>query len=125
MAQTGNGFNMTDAALPATTGVRVVRIFAWMMVATTFVYLIDNWLKYWLDWPGSLSVLNGEFSVLGLIQVLLYVAAFALVVLYPPFFHVMLHQVEEDPSFLGLLAHYLFSNYPIQEFARRTRKIPD
>lgn len=46
------------------------------MVAATFVFLINNYLTNWLDWPGPMSVLGGG-SVLGWIQLLIYVAGIA------------------------------------------------
>ena len=69
-------------ALPMTTGAWAMRVFAWFMVAATFVYLINNWLMFWLDWPGMRSLVTGEFSALGLVQGLFYVAAAVLVILY-------------------------------------------
>ncbi len=73
---------MADMALPVTTGVRLARIFAWTMVAATFVYLINNWLMYWIGWPGPKSLLNYGFSALGLLQAVFYLAAVALCTLY-------------------------------------------
>ncbi|MEM7057293.1 MAG: TRAP transporter small permease subunit [Pseudomonadota bacterium] len=73
---------MTDQALPPTNGTQGLRIFAWVMVAATFVYLINNWLMFWMGWPGAGSALAGEISTLGVIQLALYPVAFALVVFY-------------------------------------------
>ena len=60
---------MADQALPATGKTQALRIFAWAMVAATFVYLINNYLMFWLGWPGVLSI-TSDFSVKALIQVL-------------------------------------------------------
>lgn len=68
--------------IPATTGVRTVRVFAWTMVLATAVYLVNNWLMFWMGWPGVMSIVNGAFSILGLLQLLFYVAAVTLAVLY-------------------------------------------
>ena len=57
-------------------------MFAWIMVATAFVYLIENYLMFWQDWPGAGSILGGEFTALGAIQVAMYVAVIALAVWY-------------------------------------------
>lgn len=69
-------------AVPVTNGARAMRVFAWSMVAATFVYLINNWLMFWIGWPGVGSVLSGSFTALGAIQIAFYVAALVLVVLY-------------------------------------------
>ena len=71
-----------EQAVPVTNGGRAMRIFAWSMVAATFVYLINNWLMFWMGWPGVASVLSGAFTTLGAIQIALYVAALVLVILY-------------------------------------------
>ena len=78
---------MTDqtafaGALPATSATQGTRIFAWIMVGATFVYLINNGLMFWGGQPGAGSVLGGEFSVVGALQLLLYGIAIALAVVY-------------------------------------------
>jgi len=73
---------MNDQALPPTTGTQGMRIFAWVMVSATFVYLINNWLMFWMGWPGAGSVLSGEFGLQGVIQLALYPLSFALVIFY-------------------------------------------
>ncbi|MEL6996672.1 MAG: TRAP transporter small permease subunit [Pseudomonadota bacterium] len=78
---------MTDQAapaiaLPASSGTQGVRIFAWIMIAAIGVYILNNGLTFWGGMPGGGAVLRGEFSLLGLIQMILYPAAFALAVLY-------------------------------------------
>jgi len=57
-------------------------MFAWMMASLTLVYLVDNYLTYWVEWPGVRSVLGGEVSALGLVQGLLFVLAVAGAVVY-------------------------------------------
>ena len=69
------------SAAPATGAVRGIRVFAWVMVTATFVYLINNWLMFWQDWPGPMSVLSA-FSVQGLVQLLFYVGAIAFSIFY-------------------------------------------
>lgn len=48
------------------------RAFAWCTVAALFAFLLNNYLTFWRDWPGSTSVIGGSFSALGLIQIALY-----------------------------------------------------
>ena len=43
---------MTGAALTPSPA-RGVRAFAWLTVAMTFAYLLNNYLVVWLDWPGA------------------------------------------------------------------------
>ncbi len=69
-------------AIPVTTGARVTRIFAWAMIGATFVYLINNWLMFWMDWPGVMSLLDSGVSSTGLLQVALYGLAAVLAVAY-------------------------------------------
>ena len=56
------------------------RAFAWSMIGILFAFLINNYLNFWREWPSATSVLSGTFSVLGLIQVALYVAAIAMAI---------------------------------------------
>lgn len=78
---------MTDqtayaGAVPATTGTQGVRIFAWIMTSATFVYLLNNGLMFWGGMPGPRSVLGGEFSAIGVAQLLFYFVAIGLSVAY-------------------------------------------
>lgn len=65
----------------AATTVFLCRCFAWCTIAVMAAFLLNNYLNYWLKWPGPLSVFGGG-SALGLIQLLIYVAAIAGSVLY-------------------------------------------
>lgn len=73
------------------------RAFAWWTVATTFVFLVNNYLTFWLDWPGVLpwldqteilgpttlrKPLDGTAMVLGAIQFASYLACIAGAVLF-------------------------------------------
>ena len=73
---------MSEQALPSTSGTRAIRAFAWIMVAATFAYLINNWLMFWHDWPGPGAVFAGNVSGQGIIHLALYAVAVALPVLY-------------------------------------------
>ena len=66
-----------DVSHQATTGTQTVRLFAWGMVAATFVYVLNNVLMFWVGWPGVRSLASGEISGLGLVQLAFYVAGFA------------------------------------------------
>lgn len=70
-----------DIALPATSGTRGVRIFAWATITVTFAYVIENYLAFWQGWPGVTTLFRGEFSTLALVQLLIYVGMIALAVL--------------------------------------------
>ena len=52
------------------------RCFAWFMIATVAAFLLNNYLNYWRDWPGPISVF-GSATVLGFIQAAIYVIAWA------------------------------------------------
>lgn len=78
---------MTDhtanaGAFTPTSGTQATRIFAWATVGATFVYLINNGLMFWGGMPGAGSVLRGEFSAVGLLQLALYAIVIVLSVLY-------------------------------------------
>ncbi|MEC9367308.1 MAG: TRAP transporter small permease subunit [Pseudomonadota bacterium] len=53
-----------------------LRGFAWAIVAATFVFILNNYLTNWLNWPGPMSVL-GEGTALAWVQLLFYVAGVA------------------------------------------------
>ena len=55
----------------------LARAFSWCTVAALSVYLINNYLSYWRRWPGPSSVLDGDFSALGIIQLVLYALGLA------------------------------------------------
>jgi TRAP-type mannitol/chloroaromatic compound transport system permease small subunit len=61
----------TSAGAPL--ALTLCRAFAWSVIGVLFAFLINNYLNYWQHWPSATSVLSGTFSVLGSIQVLLYV----------------------------------------------------
>jgi TRAP-type mannitol/chloroaromatic compound transport system permease small subunit len=52
------------------------------MVAVVFAFLFNNYLNYWRGWPSAESVLAGTFSVLGAVQVAIYVLAIAAAITY-------------------------------------------
>ena len=61
-------------------GTAVVRMFGWISVAMAFVYVINNFLCFWLDWPGVFALLSdplpaGTDLILSLVQTALFVLA--------------------------------------------------
>jgi TRAP-type mannitol/chloroaromatic compound transport system permease small subunit len=65
-----------------TQAIILARAFSWCTVAALSVYLVNNYLSYWRGWPGPASVLEGDFSALGIIQLALYAFALAVAVGY-------------------------------------------
>ncbi len=66
-----------DVALPATSRTRSARMFAWIVIGATFAYVIENYLAFWQGWPGVTTLFSGDFSVLALVQVLIYAVLIA------------------------------------------------
>jgi len=95
----------------------LLRVFAWSSVALTFVFLANNHLTYWEDWPGALAlmthqgwfggdaVLEGEALTLGWMQFMLYIAAVALPVVYVHFTRA--RNMCVDAQWMGRLAAFL------------------
>jgi|GEM_PF-4704708 len=57
----------------STTSAHLARTFGWAMLATLLVYLINTVLTLGFQWPGPASVLGGEVSLLGALQLALYI----------------------------------------------------
>lgn len=72
---------MSDGSVTATRGTRALRVFAWAMVVATFVFLINNYLSFSLEWPGPAAV-TGDGGMLSVVQVGLYGLAVLLPLLY-------------------------------------------
>ena len=70
------------SALPPTTGTRLLRIFAWSMVAVTFVFIVNNYFIVWRQWPAASTLLAGEFTAPAAAQAALYAAGVILSILY-------------------------------------------
>ena len=74
---------MSETARPPSGGTRLLRIFAWLMVTGVFAFLINNYLSFWQGLPGAFAVLSGgQGTVLSALQLLIYVAALALAILW-------------------------------------------
>jgi len=75
----------------------LLRVFACASVALTFIFLFNNHLTFWLDWPGALAlmthqgwlagniVLDGEQLTRAWLQFMLYAAGIALAIAYVHF----------------------------------------
>ena len=53
------------------------RFLAWSGIATLFAYLLNVYLSFWLDWPGSGSAFGDRATALSWVQVFIYVAGIA------------------------------------------------
>jgi len=53
----------------------LTRMFGWSMLAVLFAYIASTLLTIAGGWPGIGSLLGGEFSLLSLVQLLLYVGS--------------------------------------------------
>ncbi len=61
----------------------ILRWFAWSVVATTFVYLLNCYLSYWQGWPSALPFLqDGDTGALTVLQSALYVIAIVLAAVF-------------------------------------------
>lgn len=61
------------------------RVFAWCCVATTFVFLLNNYLTNWREWPGPIltpAQATPDTAALALVQTGLYVAGLAAAVAF-------------------------------------------
>ena len=69
-----------------------MRVLILSIAATTFVFLLNNVLNFWYDWPGAANYLlttvpfdgplPADYSALGLLQVLTYPGAVLMVVFF-------------------------------------------
>lgn len=71
-----------EPALPPTTGTRLLRMFAWSMVAVTFVFIINNYFIVWRQWPAPSTLLVGMGNAEAALLAALYVIAIVLSVIY-------------------------------------------
>lgn len=65
---------VTTAGSAPTFGVRLVQFFGWGSLGVLAALLINNYLTFWLDWPGGNAALNGG-SALSYVQLGLYAFA--------------------------------------------------
>lgn len=82
MARKGRAKTARDASAQDVS-VILSRCFAWGAVAATFVFLLNNYLTHWREWPGaSAFIQGGAQSDLSIVQAALYVLGLAVAVGY-------------------------------------------
>jgi TRAP-type mannitol/chloroaromatic compound transport system permease small subunit len=59
----------------------VARCFAWCSVYALFVFLLNNYLDFWRDWPGAFDVFEGSRDPFAWMQAALYALGLVLAVL--------------------------------------------
>ena len=68
----------SEVSNPEAAPAPLLRAFAWCIVGTTFAFLINCYLSYWQDWPGTLPIFTqGQFDFLGAVQLVIYGGAIA------------------------------------------------
>jgi len=90
------------AATPFTLGTRFV---AWSVVATLFAFLLNVYLSFWRDWPGSAAALKAGAPLLAQLQLVLYGLAIA-----GPAAYVMLtreRSLRQDDAVMTRIAAYI------------------
>lgn len=107
MAESGS----SDAAEVADTGkyqfdslTLAMRVFAWAIVAATFVFLIHLYLNFWRGWPGAGTAFTGG-GALAWLQIVSYLAAIGI-----PIFYVMSSKersLRADGNTLDQLTRYI------------------
>lgn len=55
----------------------IARAFAWCTVVSLFVFILNNYLDFWRDWPGAFDIFEGSTDPYVLIQGALYVLGLA------------------------------------------------
>lgn len=80
---------MTDTTVQATTGSdesaaqALLRAFALAMTVAALAFIANNYLTFWLDWPGIQNFISGQGSaLLGAIQSAIYVVPIVGVIIY-------------------------------------------
>jgi len=97
-----------------TPGILSLRIFAWAIVAATFVFLISNYLVFWHGWPGISSVLaiigiedakGTATSGLAWVQVLAYFGCLAVPAAYV--FSTRQRSLRRDSAKMNAIVAYI------------------
>ena len=109
-----------EPALAHTVSTQVLRVFAWTLVSVLFVFLINNYLTFWRDWPGLTTIygelgifgaaapktpLTPELLMLGWVQLFTYVLAFI-----APIAYVAVHKhrtLREDSKVMTDITAYI------------------
>ena len=67
--------DISEASTAEVAPAPLLRLFAWCIVGSTFAFLLNCYLTYWQDWPGTLPLVTlGTVDFLGIVQVVLYCA---------------------------------------------------
>ena len=84
MAEHARADIVQDPALSGAEDVLIAlcRCFSWCTIAAVTAFLLNNYLNYWQGWPSASSVVSGDMTTLGLIQVALYAIAFGIAIGY-------------------------------------------
>ena len=99
---------------------RFIRIVGYVIIAITFVFLINNFLNYWADWPGVKKLLanyglfgfeklknpiSGSLFTYALFQLFLYIVLIFLVVFFV--FKTPNQTLNKDSEILSSLSAYI------------------
>ena len=99
---------------------RSIRIVGYVIIAITFVFLINNFLNYWADWPGVKKLLanyglfgfeklknpmSGSLFIYALFQLFLYIVSIFLVVFFV--FKTPNQTLNKDSEILSSLSAYI------------------
>ena len=99
---------------------RLIRIIGYVIISITFVFLINNFLNYWADWPGVKKLLanyglfgfeklknpiSGSLFTYALFQLFLYIVLIFLVVFFV--FKTPNQTLNKDSEILSSLSAYI------------------
>ncbi len=99
---------------------RLIRIIGYVIISITFVFLINNFLNYWADWPGikkllanyglfgfekSKNPISGSLFTYSLFQLFLYIISIFLVVFFV--FKTPNQNLDKDSEILSSLSAYI------------------
>ena len=99
---------------------KLIRIIGYVIISITFVFLINNFLNYWADWPGvkkllanyglfgfekSKNPISGSLFTYSLFQLFLYIISIFLVVFFV--FKTPNQNLDKDSEILSSLSAYI------------------
>jgi TRAP-type mannitol/chloroaromatic compound transport system permease small subunit len=73
---------LAETTAPHTWTTQTTRVFVWSIVFLTAAFVLNTYLSFWQDWPGTLPLFTGTGAIdtLVVIQAGIYIAAIALAV---------------------------------------------
>ena len=94
MAVTDAGFSDTrsQTLYRQSLSIAIYRMLAWVIVAVMFMFLVSNYLNFWLGWPGAVSALTysglldsagSELSAEAVSKAMLQAGGYALAIILP------------------------------------------